>query len=399
LFLIRLWSKRNRSTLERIKNQNLPINILFIIRHVSQWKYQGIYELFSKDKDFKIQIIIAADNKNASWKHDQELALSKFKDFKCEVIDVYGRKGNLSINPSIFSADIVFFPKPLEGKDSFSIRYFPDSLCCYVPYSTYGDNNPNMQYNRIFHNLLWRHYVATEIHLKISKQVNYRRSRNIRVSGYPGFDNFLFPKQIKRGKNITWPNDSRKRIIWAPHHTIENSNIKSNHSNFLLYQEFFKTMAQKFRNDVFIAFKPHPNLRFKLYELEGWKKAKTDEYYKWWSKTENTLLVEGEYENLFLNSDALIHDSVSFMAEYLCLGKPSCYLIKNKLNLSRFLNEFGLKLLNFHTLANDENEINHFVEKLITTSKQTCEIPEFLRPNEITSCEYIYNDIRNSIFN
>lgn len=289
----------------------------------------------------------------------------------------------------------------IEGNDPFSITKFHNSLNCYVPYSTYGDNNPILQYNQIFHNLLWRHYVATEIHFEISKEVNYIKSKNVRVSGYPGFDNYLFFNGKKLNQVSPWPNDSRKKIIWAPHHTIQNSENNSNHSNFLLYHEFFKEISFQFRDKVCFAFKPHPNLRLKLYGFDGWGEEKTKEYYNWWARNENTLLFEGDYEELFIKSDALIHDSVSFMAEYLCLGKPSCYLVKDESKLNRFLNKFGLSLLEYHENALCEDDIYSFIKSIIfsrKTTKNKKEIPKFLKAKEIPSSEFIYEDIISSIF-
>jgi hypothetical protein len=353
------------------------------------------------DKRFLLKILVAADIKNKSWEHDQRLALEKFKNYQCEVFNAFDSNGNLQTLPKDLVPDIVFFPKVIEGDDPFSITKFPNSLNCYVPYSTYGDNNPTLQYNRIFHNLLWRHYVATDIHFEISKEVNYIKSKNIRVSGYPGFDNYLFSNGNKLNQVSLWPNDTRKKIIWAPHHTIESSENNSNHSNFLLYHEFFKEIALQFRDEVCFAFKPHPNLRLKLYGLDRWGEEITKDYYNWWDQNENTLLVESDYEDLFINSDALIHDSVSFMAEYLCLGKPSCYLVKDESKLNKFLNKFGLSLLDYHKKAYSNSDITAFIRTVLASiSEKNYDrgIPSFLQANEIRSSEFIYNDIKDSLF-
>jgi len=330
------------------------------------------------------------------------LALKDFDSYNCDVISAFDSYGDIRVSAKNLSPDIVFFPKVIEGNDPFSITRFSNSLCCYVPYSTYGDNNPTLQYNRIFHNLLWRHYVATHIHLEISKKVSYIKSKNIRVSGYPGFDNYLFNEKNNIRKSSPWPNDSRKKIIWAPHHTIETSEYNSNHSNFLLYHEYFKEIAYELREDVIFAFKPHPNLRLKLYGLEGWGESTTEKYYNWWTQCDNTLLIEGGYEELFINSDAMIHDSVSFMAEYLCLGKPSCYLIKDETKLTKFLNRFGLSLLEYHTKAFGKGDIFDFIKTVVNNCKSTTNqkrIPEFLKANEVTSSDFIYNEIVNNLFN
>lgn len=48
------------------------------------------------------------------------------------------------------------------------------------------------------------------------------------------------------------------------------------------------------------------------------------------------------FEDLFLTSDAMIFDSISFMAEYMATGKPSLFT-SGKRNVLDF-DEFGLKV-------------------------------------------------------
>lgn len=344
--------------------------------------------------------MVAVDTNNKSWKYDQRLALEKFRGCECEVIQAFDSMGSPYKYSLDLEPDIVFFPKVIEGSDPFSITKFRNSLNCYVPYSTYGDNNPSLQYNRVFHNLLWKHYVATEIHSEISRKVSYIKSKNIVVSGYPGFDSYLYTCRNSTRKT-PWPKDNRKKIIWAPHHTLESSKYNTNHSTFLQYHDFFKEMVDRFQDKVCFAFKPHPNLRVKLYAMDEWGQEMTEDYFNWWRQNESSLLMEGDYEDLFIHSDALIHDSVSFLAEYLCLGKPSCYLIKDESKLNKFLNKFGLLLLEYHTKVHSEDEISSFIESIISGEseiKNTSRVPSFLKVNEIASSEFIYKDIIDSIF-
>ena len=91
------------------------------------------------------------------------------------------------------------------------------------------------------------------------------------MSGYPGFDNFLFSNGNKSNQ-FSYGLMIHEKKLSGSHHTIESSENNSNHSNFLLYHEFFKEIALQFRDEVCFAFKPHPNLRLKLYGLDGWEK-------------------------------------------------------------------------------------------------------------------------------
>ena len=129
-------------------------------------------------------------------------------------------------------------------------------------------------------------------------------------------------------------------------------------------------------------------------------KAKTLIYFEWWNSNQNSSLQEGEYINSFINSDALIHDSVSFMAEYLCLGKPCCYLVKNKIYIDVFLNKFGKLMLNEHYKAHDTNEVKLFIDSVLNeTIPKSKDPPLLLKDNGIPCSKFIYDHITQLVNN
>lgn len=400
-FLVPVRKRRHFKLVCRLRKKEKKLSVLFIVQHTSQWKYQGLLELMIQSQIYDPHILIAPDPQRQNWTYDQKVAVGKFsRDSNVGLIFAYDALGEFCLSSKDLSFDIVFFPKSIEGKNPLSIMNFKNSLCCYVPYSTYGDNNPELQYNRIFHNLLWKHYVATEIHQKMSLEVSFNRASNVVVSGYPAFDLYLHAKSAPKPSGDSWPSTEKYKIIWAPHHSIEESEMFSNHSTFLRYSQFFQNLVQQFQDEVFFAFKPHPNLRKKLYDNNNWGQKRTDQYYEFWDQEKNSMLVEGTYEKLFLGSDAIIHDSVSFMAEYLCLKKPACYLVKNEKNHKKFLNEFGLLLLEVHKHALSEEDITDFIsivmagEKVGNFERSHSEVVKTLNPHpEIPSSKVIFEDL------
>lgn len=92
------------------------------------------------------------------------------------------------------------------------------------------------------------------------------------------------------------------------------------------------TFAQKYKDKVQIVFKPHPMLYRTLCEHSEWGKERTDAYYSMWNNMSNTQLEEGDYTELFMQSDAMIHDCGSFILEYLAVDKP-CMFLKKRLGL------------------------------------------------------------------
>ena len=131
------------------------------------------------------------------------------------------------------------------------------------------------------------------------------------MTGATVYDKFLDknykPKNVwKRQEKI------KKKVIWAPHHSII-SNPDLEYSLFLEVCDIMPVLAKRYENKIQFCFKPHPFLIRKLYQL--WGKYKTDAYYQLWDSMPNTQYENGEYIDLFMTSDAMIHDCDSFRFE------------------------------------------------------------------------------------
>lgn len=63
-----------------------------------------------------------------------------------------------------------------------------------------------------------------------------------------------------------------------------------------------------------------------------------------------TQLDEGEYESLFYYSDAIIHDSSSFLAEYVFTNKPALYLM-NPEKINSLVNDFGKIFISYYIIS------------------------------------------------
>ena len=105
-------------------------------------------------------------------------------------------------------------------------------------------------------------------------------------------------------------------------------------------------------------------LKSKLYIHPEWGRKKADEYYAFWDAQDYTQLDDGEYEDLFITSDAIIHDCSSFIVEYAFTGKPCLYLI-NENNLNGLLNDFGQGVMSVYEQARVEAEIESFIADLV----------------------------------
>lgn len=195
-------------------------------------------------------------------------------------------------------------------------------LSCYVPYFFLTTTHDQSIYNQTFHNVMWKNFMPHMFSYTRIKEISINKGSNSLLTGYP----FVEILCDKKSTNSVWKKQDQKKIklIFAPHHTIEEGNLKL--SNFLLLAQPLKDLVIKYEDTIQWSFKPHPILKSKLYKNKDWGKTLTDDYYNFWKTQSNTQLDEGDYIDLFILSDAILHDSGSFIAEYLFVEKPCAYL-------------------------------------------------------------------------
>tara|TARA_Y100000591_G_scaffold289518_1_gene274668 strand:- start:459 stop:1706 length:1248 start_codon:yes stop_codon:yes gene_type:complete len=387
-----------------IRNTKLKkkISILFLTNHISQWKYQSLYRIFSLNKRYKCHVVLIPDeNYDKNYNHSYKFNKKEFQNLNIDLISSYdfNLSNWIDLNEK-FKPDIVFFPRALNKyKNKYSIHNFNNSLNCYVPYSLHIDNNDKIQCATYFHQLLWKQFLPFKDNLEIAKK-NYNAD-NVVITDYPGCDEF----KISKYRKCIWKNNNFKKVIWAPHHTIEFYNKKNFFSTFLNINQQMIDLSIKYKDSIDFCFKPHPGLKEKLYMHKEWGKEKTLNYFNFWKNSSNTILSETNYQNLFIESDALILDSVSFTAEYLYLNKPLCFLTKFNFDYNSSLNIIGIKIFDEIIKAFNANEIIEFLDKsvlkndIVTIEKQKKLLNRLniFNHQNVPACENIYNYINKSL--
>jgi hypothetical protein len=400
-----------RNTIEKLRSQ-LKIKVAFFVHFVSIWKYDDIYRLMLSDDRFDPVIVVvpylnSVDGEDNTIK-DIEDTFNYFKKRNYNVISTYDSNTDewLDVKNEV-CPDVVFFTNPFEAhnKADYYITRYLDCLTCYATYSFIISHAYSFNYSQPFYNLLWKAFYETPAHMKLAMKYAQNGGRNVVIAGYPGTDKFIdktyLPEDVWKIKNR-----NIKRIIWAPHHTIhdiERDKCLLGFSNFMAYHELMLDIADKYSDRIQIAFKPHPILRRKLYCHENWGKSKTDSYYSKWENMVNGQLEEFEYVDLFLASDAMILDSGSFMTEYLYLGKPSLFTVRDEKLTERF-NIFGKMVFDQLYHANNGEDIISFIEDVVVQ----CNDPkretrlrffnDYLRPpNNRSASENIFEIIKASL--
>ena len=182
------------------------------------------------------------------------------------------------------------------------------------------------------------------------------------MSGY-----HLLEKYNRQDTPDVWriKDQSVKRLIWAPHFTMEKVSWIAPRSNFLWMSQLMLDVAERYKDRLQIAFKPHPRLKSELYRHPDWGAERTDAYYQRWELMENTQLETGEFVDLFKSSDAMIHDSGSFTVEYLSVNKPVAFVTTDIDSLKAEHNKLGKASLEQHYIVGNEQEVMAFINDVV----------------------------------
>lgn len=403
LYLIKKAPGRHQKALEIVRKKE-NIRVAFFLTHESVWKYDALFDLMLHHPIFEPLLFVCpvVDYGMENMKFEMNKAFESFKKKGYNVVKTFNSETGVYLDvKKTFSPDIIFFTNPYQGLQDyrFYIKQFPKTLTCYVPYAIMTVNYEFI-YNLDFHNLIWKIFSETPIHKEIALQKQKNKGQNCVVTGYPGFDQLLINKNPN---SAVWKNKntSLKKIIWAPHHSMNEFNKVS---NFLEYCDLFLELAEKYKNKLQITFKPHHLLRVKLEKVSYWGKEKTDIYYNKWENLENGQFENGGYIDLFLTSDALIHDCGSFMAEYLITGKPSLFMVRDE-SIMEYWSTFGEKALAAHYQSRNKKELIDFIENVVLNENdwmkeersifvQTTLIPK----NKLTASENIMDYLESQIF-
>ena len=353
------YSFRRKLFLRGVKRKDC-IKVVFFASNLSMWRYQHLYELMSKHNHFKVYIFLSPFLTYSEQEQNKDI--NELKAFFDSKQMNYFEQNTCDIESDI-NPDILFYPQFYFDVLAHNIdaKKFRNRLLCAYPYG-FPDIYASWAYNNPFHNVAWKIFYPTQSNLNEAKQLALNKGRNVVITGYPNADEFLssqtsdvWKKQIAH----------KKRIVWAPHFTIEKKCSPILSSTFLTFSTFMQEIAKIYSDKIQFAFKPHPRLQTELYKHKEWGKEKADEYYDWWANQEYTQLETGNFIDLFKSSDALIHDSSSFSIEYFYTKKPAMYLARNLEEIIKTKNEVGKAALDIHYIGKTENDIINFIDNVV----------------------------------
>ena len=364
-------------------------NVGFIVYTPSMWSVDGLYKMMEQDSHYQASVLVvpftAADKK----------AYENTNDF-------FLKRGYNVVNPdspsfNIDAYDILIYTNPyINYIDVFSISL--DKLIIYVSYSyILSDKIEKIDYPICL--LSWKFFCDSEFYKGLVENKSRVYSNNAVFCGYPKMDSYY----LSEARKENYPK-GRKVVIYAPHQSVNYTGVKSatfeKNGWFLLY------LAEKYKDQLYWIIKPHPLLRSHsvmagLFQNED----SYADYLKRWEDIGAAEVVEnGDYFSLFKESDAMITDSVSFLAEYQFTGKPLLLLESG----CQTYNDFGniIKDILYCCQGNDYCGIESFLEDVINGQDVMKEIREgFFNSNlshshkdGVLANENVYNIINLEIF-
>jgi CDP-glycerol glycerophosphotransferase (TagB/SpsB family) len=149
-----------------------------------------------------------------------------------------------------------------------------------------------------------------------------RGNSYVHFTGSPKIDNLA--REAELGKS-SWPlEDGKFKIVWAPHHSYS-----PHWFNFGVFSKIYVQILEfaKANSDIQIVLRPHPFLWSTLTDRKVLTEIELSSWRKSWSELPNTSVdEEGSYAGLFLATDVLVTDGISFLGEYpLVTGKPAIF--------------------------------------------------------------------------
>lgn len=343
------------------------IRVTFIVQRPALWcNHASIYDAMKADSAFEVSAIAIPKRPPAAAEVDlvEYASLKAFlKEKSIPFSEGYDESARAWINPLIFGLpDVMFLPQPYAFTQSYIYHgAYLNRFCriAYVPYGILLANLPEEQYKASFFKTCWRIFVESETHRELYQQHNPEIYDRTVLTGHPKTDVYRLPA-LTAG---LWKLPGKhKRIIWAPHFTVSKNRTPHTFSNFFEYYTFFLDCARA-HLDIEFVLRPHPELFEHIVETGMKTRAEAEAYRDRFQALPNGQVYEGgDIFEMFKESDALILDSVSFLAEYLPTGKPMCFLDSGR---RQKLNVVGEALLATYYKAWNAGDIQKFIQDVV----------------------------------
>lgn len=322
------------------------INIVFMVPGM-MFIYKELYDLFDSDPLFNVCLVLTPHimklneppTESSKLKYYQLLDSLKKRNYN--VIEGYDFSNDMGIDlETNCRPDIIFYilPHMRAYPKNLTINNLPHNiLYAYIPYGeVFQPRIDKSAYNFGWVEQAWKRFCNTPEYLKTSTQKSNIGSSNVIITGSARMDGLInYSPQEQDYKWIFNGSEKKKRIIWAPHHSLPRPNLPDKFvsstfdKNYVFFYEYAKNHPE-----IEWVVRPHPILKEVLSTIDIDMKLDgiidenfTEEYWSKWNELPNARIhEEADYMDLFATADAMITDCISFTSEYLFTEKPGLYL-------------------------------------------------------------------------
>lgn len=325
------WRYRRLARLARKKPHNEKIRVLFIVSEIAKWKEQSLYEAMERSGEFYPIVGLSAWNKQSGLSpQEQDAVHARAEEFFDRLGDRHARTvtcengRHVYHDLSEFNPDIVFYTEqwsPCPKQHPYEVSRY--ALTCFLPYYVPDFGITQIDCHQQVERMCWTYFCLGPEWAKL-----YRRSllltchcNRFFASGHPALDPFYEQRDRQPKENY---------VIYAPHFAFPHPRQQE----FYLIGTFDWSGMEMLKYaeahpEVKWVFKPHPILRKLLSDFGIMGKDEVDDYYARWERI-GLACYDSDYQNLFLESRAMITDSGSFLPEYGSTGRPVIRLICSK---------------------------------------------------------------------
>jgi len=323
-----------------------PIKVVFLGLYFEAWDaFEEIYQIMANDSRFEPTVVsmprkltgqlsYAEEEKSHAFFESRAIPHLRLNSGGPESANQEGLAKLRDLNP-----DYIFANYPWQRNYQPAIRF--DNLAefsrlAYVPYFSLvmvdePDDEPGGgQAGSLVATHLYKQRLHQLASLVFTQDKNVldayalteRGNSHVHFLGSPKIDSLR--REALEGKaNWPIPGDGF-RIVWAPHHSYS--------PHWLNFGVFSKVKDQMLEfavanPDIQIVLRPHPFLWGTLTDRNVLTNSELTSWRRSWDKLANTHVDEdGSYAELFLATDILVTDGISFLGEYpLVTGKPSIF--------------------------------------------------------------------------
>lgn len=393
------------SKIKRKVQRGEKVRVILFVSRTSCWIFGDLYHLLKDSKYFE-PIVVVKPFMSRGKKHMIECMRNTYADLETmgySPVKGYDWDNDTFLDvKKVLKPDMLFYTKfwkPHFHKyfyfNRFRTKVTMLAEYAYIIHGHYEAQNFEM------HNFVDVNFYSSKEQADVIKPYMDNHGKNVCACGSlklrPIFDASYIPKQVwKEQKKV------KKKIIWAPHHEDRTGEEMYQYDAFYDLYDVMLEIAEKYKEEIQFAFKPHPLLKVKL--IRYWGEDAQRQYYERWENMENTQLEEGEFIDLFLTSDAMILDCISFVAEYSATRKPAMFTLGSHTRVR--MNEMGDALLDQMYIAKGDlkNQICSFIEDVVIAGNDVKKqgrdevVSKYLaQPNELSAAQNVYNKMMEFI--